>query len=93
MALPRPDMIFYIDLEPEIAFERKKKQKGKTDRFESAQEYMNKVRNVYEKLYSERYGAKTWIRVDGTKSEKEISDLIFAAVINSIKKEKQQSLV
>lgn len=93
MALPRPDLIFYIDLEPEIAFERKKKQKGKTDIFESAQEYMNKVRNVYEKLYSERYGAKTWIRIDGTKSEKEISDLIFAAVINSIKKEKQQSLV
>ena len=93
MALPRPDIVFYIDLEPEIAFERKKKQKGKTDRFESAKDYMNKVRNVYEKLYAERYGAKTWIRIDGKRSEREISDLIFATVINSIKKDKQQNLI
>ncbi len=93
MALPRPDIVFYIDLEPEIAFERKKKQKGKTDRFESAREYMNKVRNVYEKLYAERYGAKTWIRIDGTKNEEEIAEFIFSSIINSIKKEKQKNLI
>ena len=92
MSLPRPDIIFYIDIKPEIAFERKKKQKGKTDRFESAKEYMNKVYNVYEKLYSERYGSKTWIRIDGSKSEQEISNFIFSAIDNYISKDKQKNL-
>ncbi len=93
MALPRPDIIFYIDIEPEIAFERKKKQKGKTDRFESAKEYMNKVKSVYDKLYSERYGGKTWIKIDGNKKEEEISEFIISTIIDYIKKEKQENLV
>ncbi|MEM0200779.1 MAG: dTMP kinase [Candidatus Micrarchaeaceae archaeon] len=93
MSLPRPDIIFYIDIEPEIAFERKKRQKQKTDRFESAREYINKVRNVYEKLYFERYGGKTWIRIDGTQNEEDISNFIFTTILNTIKKEKQKNLI
>ncbi|MGC8479554.1 MAG: dTMP kinase [Candidatus Micrarchaeia archaeon] len=92
MSLPRPDIIFYIDIKPEIAFERKRKQKGKTDRFESAKEYMNKVYNVYEKLYSERYGSKTWIRIDGNKSEQEISTFIFSTIDNYVRNDKQRNL-
>ena len=84
--------IFYIDIDTKTAFERKKKQKGKTDRFESAKEYMGKVRDVYEKLYNERYGGKTWIRIDGNKNEQEISEFIFSSIINAVKVEKQRAL-
>jgi dTMP kinase len=64
--LPKPDIVFYIDVPVEESVARKMRQKGKTDKFESAKEYLGKVRTAYEKLNAEKYGAGKWIKINGT---------------------------
>ncbi len=80
MELPRPDAIFYIDIPVLVAFERKMKQKGKTDRFEGARSYLTKVGEVYERLYSDGYGSGRWVKIDGLKSIENIHSIILNEV-------------
>ncbi len=80
MGLPRPDVIFYINIPVLVAFERKMKQKGKTDRFESARGYLTKVGEIYEKLYEERYGSKKWVKMNGLDSVEKVQSAIFNEV-------------
>ncbi|MCL5008656.1 MAG: dTMP kinase [Candidatus Marsarchaeota archaeon] len=80
MGLPRPDVIFYIDIPVLVAFERKMKQKGKTDRFEGARSYLTKVGGLYERLYDERYGSQKWVKIDGLRTIDKIHETIYEGV-------------
>lgn len=91
MGLPRPDVIFYIDIPVLVAFERKMKQKGKTDRFEGARGYLTKVGEVYEKLYADSYGSRSWIKIDGLKSIGKIHTIVLEGVISMAEKNKLKS--
>lgn len=65
--LPKPDVVFYIDIPVSVSMERKRKQKGSLDRFEAASSYLNKVSATYNRLYRERFSCANWIRIDGEK--------------------------
>jgi len=88
MGLPRPDVIFYLDVPVAVAFDRKTKQKGKMDRFEGASDYLTKVGEVYERLYSDRYGSKKWVKIDGLKSIDELHKIILEEVGTMLNKNK-----
>ncbi|MDE1874113.1 MAG: dTMP kinase [Candidatus Micrarchaeota archaeon] len=85
--LREPDIAIYTDIPSETAMRRKKRQKelagGKADRHETSREIQDKVREVYERMISEGYGAKRWVKIDGTGSREEqhkrIAEVVDAA--------------
>ncbi|MCL5428015.1 MAG: dTMP kinase [Candidatus Marsarchaeota archaeon] len=90
MDLPRPDVIFYIDIPVLVAFERKMKQKGRADRFEGARSYLTKVGRAYEKLYNDRYGSRRWVKIDGLRSIEKIHREILDEVNLMLDKNKMR---
>jgi dTMP kinase len=65
----RPDLTFYLDLDPETAAERS----GKTNKFEQAT-YLEQVRDNYEQLIDADPGR--FVRVDATQSPEDVSEQI-----------------
>lgn len=66
--LPKPSVVLYLDVSVETAMKRKKKQKnGALDRFESLSGYLNSVKGVYDRLFSEHFDSHKWIRIDAEK--------------------------
>lgn len=79
--LPSPDIAFYLDIPTDLSSQRKGKQKpGRLDRFESASEYLNKVRETYNRLYEERFFCKNWVRIDGNEDVAVVHEEIFLEV-------------
>lgn len=79
--MPRPSVVFYLDVSAEVSVERKKKQhSGALDRHESASAYLNKVRGVYNKLYDERFFCENWIKIDGREEAGVIHEKVFLEV-------------
>lgn len=77
IALPKPDVVFYLDISVNESMERKRRQKGTLDIHESAIDYLQKVRQNYDMLCNEQFYGK-WIKADGT--NKSISDMILSEV-------------
>lgn len=75
-----PDLYIYIDLPPEIAMERIWENREKTEFFER-EEYLKKIYEIYENQLNETCN---YIRVDGTKSQEEIQQIIFKEVLKRI---------
>lgn len=80
VSLPKPNIIFYLDVSVKTAIDRKMKQKGKLDRNEAAGAYLEKVRLAYERMYKEGVGNSKWIKIDGDGSASEIHEFIYSAV-------------
>jgi len=76
-----PDLIFWLDIEPKVALERKLKNKL-ADRFESDLAKLNKIRQNYSNLYQIRYMTKNWIKLDALEDKKKI----FSAIKSTIAK-------
>jgi dTMP kinase len=76
-----PDLIFWLDIEPKAALERKLKNKL-ADRFESDLAKLNKIRQNYSNLYQIRYMTKNWIKLDALEDKKKI----FSAIKSTIAK-------
>jgi dTMP kinase len=76
-----PDLIFWLDIEPKAALERKLKNKL-ADRFESDLAKLNKIRQNYSNLYQVRYMTKNWIKLDALEEKKKI----FSAIKSTIAK-------
>jgi len=72
----KPDLVFFIDVPAEEAVKRKQKQKQNPDIYEKDLEYLKIVRKHFIGLYNEKFLTKKWIKIDGTKSIKEISSEI-----------------
>ena len=65
--LPKPDMVIYLDIDPETSMKRKIEEKNNLDKFESDKNFLEKVRNQYLKLAKEKVFAKDWKVLDGKK--------------------------
>lgn len=76
-----PDIIVYLDTPVKLSEERKIKQKNHKDRFEGDAALLQEVRNYYEKMIYEGFPSR-WMRADGTREIKEISEEIFQTINN-----------
>ena len=80
---PKPDVIIFLDINPETSVERKMKEKGSLDIHEKNKEYLSKVRESYKKQISGNILGK-WTVVDGKSSKQEVHEKILR-IINSLK--------
>lgn len=71
-----PSVILYLDIPTELVADRKKKQKGFTDRNERDINFQKDVRRIYEMMIGEKYSSE-WVRIDGTKPANEVHDRII----------------
>ncbi|MFA5049478.1 MAG: dTMP kinase [Candidatus Micrarchaeia archaeon] len=80
-----PDIVIILDIKPNHAYERKKKQKT-PDRYESDIKYLKQVRSNFLRLARERFISKNWIILDALKNarfiNKKISGQINKKLIN-----------
>lgn len=74
-----PDKVVLLDVDPEVAQERKRKQKS-LDRYESDLNYQKKVRKDFLSLYEEKYLAKEWIKIDVSGSIEEVQETFLRAL-------------
>ncbi len=86
--LADPDIVFFIHVPPEIAMLRKEAQRKAEgrgmDRHEEDTLLQERVNGVYERMMAEGWGAKRWVRIDGTRSvgaiHEEIADTVRASL-------------
>ena len=69
--LPKPDLIIYLRVSPEVSMSRKYKEKKDLDRNEADKKFLKKVWDSYEKLIKGKFFSK-WAVIDGEKSIKEV---------------------
>lgn len=81
---PKPDLIIFLDIDPETSIKRKSDQKRNLDLHEKDLDYLKRVRESYKKEISKNILGK-WIVIDGDRgrSKKEIHEDILK-VINSL---------
>lgn len=81
---PLPEVLFYFEINPEISLKRVESRDGKREIYEKI-DYQKKTAALYDEVISEYEnnpdGMKI-VRVDATKSIKEISDFIYNTLIN-----------
>lgn len=75
----KPDLVLYLDITPETAQERKRKQK-QLDSYEKNLNYLAQVRANYLRLYEEQFLARKWVKIDGSKSIEEVHAQILSAL-------------
>ncbi len=71
-----PDVIFYMNVSPEIGKARKKGQKGGLDRHEADMEFLEKVNSMYRELRDRKFLAKKWIEVNANQGLSKVKDKI-----------------
>lgn len=82
--LPRPDVIVYVDVDPEIAMKRKLAEDGHEeglDIFERNIKKQRKLRESFLKLAHDNTWTK-WVVVDGNQSIEEVRDSIILSLEN-----------
>ncbi|MFA5747348.1 MAG: dTMP kinase [Candidatus Paceibacterota bacterium] len=75
LELPKPDLIIYIDVSPDISMQRKFSEKNSLDRNESNEKLLRTVRGFYKKLADGNIFAK-WAVVNGEKAIEEVFEEI-----------------
>ena len=80
----RPDIVFYLDINPRIAFERKKLEKRDLDIYERNLKFMKEVRNRYRKLIENKIFAKNWFVIDASKNKTRVHERIKEILLNEI---------
>ncbi|MGC9031195.1 MAG: deoxyribose-phosphate aldolase [Minisyncoccia bacterium] len=79
--LPKPDLIFYLDILPSTSIKRKYQEKRDLDRNESNKIFLKKVRDYYQNLAKKNiFGA--WIKING---ENDI-DIVTDDILKHLKK-------
>ncbi|MCM8830703.1 MAG: dTMP kinase [Candidatus Omnitrophica bacterium] len=69
--LIEPDVVVWLYINPQDAIKRKLKNRL-ADRFEKDLEKLKKIEQNYQKLYSLKFMAKKWIKVESFKDKKEV---------------------
>ncbi len=77
----QPDMVFVLDIDPEKGLARIENRRKK-DRLFEQEDYLMKVREIFQSLKGEKF-----IHVEGLKAKGEISKEIKKAVLSYLKKE------
>ncbi len=81
IGLPIPEITFYLDVDSETSVSRKTKEKmGIVDRFEADARFLERVRVVYDRLFSEGYRSGKWVKIDGSQPPDAIADEVLGAV-------------
>lgn len=62
-----PDIIFFMNVSPEIGKKRKKGQKGALDRHEADIPFLTQVNAMYAVLRDNQFLAKKWVEIDAKK--------------------------
>ncbi|MEP7103541.1 MAG: hypothetical protein ABI721_02425 [Candidatus Dojkabacteria bacterium] len=77
--IPKPDIAIFIDADPEVAFERKRKEEGHNeglDMFEKSLKKQKKLQAIFNKMVDKQIYCK-WVRVDGNGSINEVLENII----------------
>ncbi len=64
LELPKPDLIIYLKVSPEVSMSRKYEEKKNLDRNEADKKFLEKVRDSYKKLIKGRIFSK-WVVING----------------------------
>lgn len=74
--LPEPDLVFYLDISPEVSIKRKEEEKGRElDRHEKNKRFLKKLRKEYLRFAKESSFGE-WTVIDGEKSKQEVFEEI-----------------
>ena len=73
--LPKPNLIIYLKVKPEISIKRKYKEKKKLDRNEADKLFLTRVAKYYQKLIKRQIFGK-WVVIDGEKSINKVTEQI-----------------
>ncbi|MCX7956203.1 MAG: dTMP kinase [Patescibacteria group bacterium] len=74
--IEKPDIVFYLDVNPEIAIKRKKGETKKKNRREKDFDFIRRTYKQYDYLVKNQIWTK-WLRIDGNKSIEEITQDVF----------------
>lgn len=74
---PQPDLLFYLDLDPELALARMEGRENAKERFESL-EVLRKIRNSYESILP-----SSTIRLDARKTSVELADIVLEKILSA----------
>lgn len=75
-----PDIIFYMNVSPEIGRKRKKGQKGDLDRHEADIQFLTQVNTMYKILRDNQFLAKKWIEIDANKELLHVKEKIKSEI-------------
>lgn len=73
--IPKPDIVFYLKINPETSLKRKHQEHGKWDRHEENINFQKTVSNYYDMLAEKQVFGK-WVIIDGEKTREEIFEEI-----------------
>ena len=83
--ISKPDLSLFIDVDPEVCLERKRKELGHEmglDIYERSIEKQKILRQAYKKMIKESIFSK-WLEVDGNGSIEEVAELVFNTLKNN----------
>jgi len=82
--LPKPDLIIYLKVSPEVSMSRKYKEKKDLDRNEADKKFLKKVWDSYEKLIKGKIFSK-WVVIDGERPIEEVFEEIKKIINQELK--------
>ena len=74
--IEKPDLVFYLDVDPDTAIQRKSGEDKEKNRREKDFEFIRKTYAQYDKLIKDQVWTK-WIRINGNRSIDEITKEIY----------------
>ena len=72
MNFDAPSIVFYLRVSTALSAKRKRRQKGKLDKFESDDRYLKKAGGFYDRMFDEKYMCRSWISIDSTPSAEQV---------------------
>lgn len=84
MEMPKPNLVFFLDIPPEIVAKRKTSEHGMLDVHESDLDLQRRVKKSYEKLVNEKIFAEDWITVKADRPIEEIAKEIQEIVLKKL---------
>jgi len=81
--IEKPDLVFYLDVNPNTAIKRKAGENKQKNRTEKDFDLINKTYKQYKVLVDQQIWTK-WIRIDGNRGIDEITKVIFDTIIKLI---------
>ena len=79
--IEKPDMIFYLDVDPDIAIKRKFGEQKEKNRTEKDFDFIKKTYQQYRMLINNQVWTK-WIKIDGNRKVDKITSEIFDIIKN-----------
>ncbi|MDO8741643.1 MAG: hypothetical protein Q7J11_00680, partial [Candidatus Roizmanbacteria bacterium] len=82
--IEKPDLVFYIKVDPDIAIKRKFGEQKEKNRREKDFEFIRKTHKQYDYLVKNQIWTK-WVEIDGNKEIEEVTINIYNKIINLLR--------